>query len=168
MRTLSILPLLPSLSLSFSIPFTFASSSSSSSTSSCKTYPNTPSWPSQSQWSSLNDTLQGRLIKPVPPGGVCHPEQPNYDEATCREIAGESEGGEGPGLWRSYDWHAEDPVSMQYDNWANWTCLPDVDAPCSGQGYPAYVVNASTVEHVQAGVNFGKSITSRRNPTISC
>jgi hypothetical protein len=43
-----------------------------------------------------------------------------------------------------------------WDNFANWTCLPDPNAPCTGKGYPAYVINATTTEHVKAGVDFGK------------
>jgi hypothetical protein len=127
----------------------------SSRTNSCKAYPGTSSWPNVDQWNSLNETLGGQLIKPLTPAGVCHKDQPNYDEARCLELGGEQAGGDGPGLWRSYDWHAEDPVSVEWDNWMNWTCLPSPEAPCTGDGYPAYVVNATTAEHVQAGVNFG-------------
>jgi hypothetical protein len=51
-------------------------------------------------------------------------------------------------------------VSVMGDVWANWTCLPDPDLPCSASGYPSYVVNASTAEHVKAGIDFGKKIES--------
>ena len=117
----------------------------------CKAFPGTKSWPPKQEWEKLNETTKGRLIKPVAPGGICHKGQPNYDadEAACLKLQKEQ--------WPSYDWHADDPVSVMWDNLANYTCLPDPKAPCTLQGYPAYVVNATTVEHVKAGVNFGKS-----------
>jgi hypothetical protein len=43
-----------------------------------------------------------------------------------------------------------------WDNWANFTCFPDPELPCGVGGYPAYVVNATTAEHVKAGVDFGE------------
>lgn len=116
---------------------------------SCKAYPDTPSWPSKHAWNKLNAAVDGRLFKPVPPGGVCHEEQPNYDEEECPAVQQ---------LWTTYDWHTHDPVSIQWDNWANFTCLPDPEKPCSGDGYPAYVVNATSAEHVKATVDFGKPL----------
>lgn len=38
-------------------------------------------WPDPSQWQSLNASLNGRLIRPLPPASVCH--HPNFDEAKC-------------------------------------------------------------------------------------
>jgi hypothetical protein len=114
---------------------------------SCKAFPGTSKWPASSQWDRLNATVSGRLIKPLAPGGVCHPGQPNYNEEECKKL---------PDEWKTYDWHSRDPVSMMFANWANWTCLPDPEAPCSTNGYPAYVVNATTPEDVKAGVDFGE------------
>lgn len=114
---------------------------------SCKAFPGTDSWPSSKTWSKLNETLDGQLIKPLAPGGVCHKGQPNFDEQECPASKKD---------WTSYDWHAENPVSVMWDNWANYTCLPDPKAPCSVKGYPAYVINATTAEHVKAGIDFGE------------
>ncbi|KAG9253779.1 FAD binding domain-containing protein [Emericellopsis atlantica] len=114
---------------------------------SCKAYPGTEAWPTRSEWTALNDTISGRLIQPILPGGVCHEDQPNFDEAECPTRQSE---------WASYDWHSTDPVSVMYDNAANWTCLPDPKDPCTGEGYPAYVINATTTEHVKAGVDFAR------------
>ncbi|CAH0018225.1 unnamed protein product [Clonostachys rhizophaga] len=114
---------------------------------SCKAFPGTNKWPASSQWDRLNATVSGRLIKPLAPGGVCHPGQPNYNEEECKKL---------PDEWKTYDWHSRDPVSMMFANWANWACLPDPAAPCSTSGYPAYVVNATTPEDVKAGVDFAR------------
>lgn len=128
-------------------PGVVQSSTVPSQSQSCKAYPGTDTWPSTAKWNQLNATLSGRLIKPVAPAGVCHKGQPNYNEAACKLL---------PDEWKSYDWHSRDPVSMMFDTWSNWTCLPDPKAPCSTAGYPAYVVNATTVDDVKAGVNFGE------------
>lgn len=120
----------------------------------CKASPGTPSWPRRARWDKLNETVEGRLIKPVAPAGVCHQGQPNYDPLECLSVQEE---------WHTHEWHVRDPVSVMWDNWANWTCEPDPAMPCSTKGYPAYVINATTAEHVKAGIKFGRS--SRPLPT---
>ncbi|KAK7408473.1 hypothetical protein QQX98_009340 [Neonectria punicea] len=43
-----------------------------------------------------------------------------------------------------------------WDQFTNDTCLPKEEFPCSARGYPAYVVNATTPEHVKLGIDFGE------------
>lgn len=114
---------------------------------SCKAYPGTSSWPSAHTWAALNQTLNGRLLQPSPPGAVCHPGQSTYNTGQCSQVAEE---------WKTYDFHAGNPISVMWDKFSNFTCLPDKNTLCSPAGYPAYVVNASTAEHVKIGVDFGK------------
>jgi len=113
----------------------------------CKTYPGSSDWPSHKAWSRLNDTLDGRLFAPVPPGAVCHKGWPSYDKDTCPRVAE---------AWKHYDLHTQNPVSLIYDQYSNWTCLPDKSYPCSGSGYPAYVVNVTKAEDIKIGIDFGK------------
>lgn len=114
----------------------------------CRAVPHTSSWPSESSWDALNKSISGALIKSVPPGGVCHSDQPNYNSDLCPTVQK---------LWNSsWAFHSDDPVSIAENNWANDTCLPYPQYPCSDTGYPVYVVNASKAEHVQAGVNFAR------------
>jgi hypothetical protein len=49
----------------------------------------------------------------------------------------------------------DDPVNSAWNNF-NDTCLPDPQYLCSGIGYPQYVVNATTAEHVKAVVDFAR------------
>lgn len=114
-----------------------------------RAFPGSADWLSDREWSHLNKAVSGRLLKPELPGGVCHEGQPNYDEDEdqCPNIV------EG---CKTMEFHASDPVSVMRDQFANQTCLPDVRCPCSGQGYPAYVANATTAKHVKAAVDFGK------------
>ncbi|CAJ0550202.1 Ff.00g101320.m01.CDS01 [Fusarium sp. VM40] len=114
---------------------------------SCKAYPGTSDWPSHNTWSRFNDTLGGKLLAPTPPGAVCHKDWPTYNKDTCSNVAT---------AWKKYDLHTEDPVSLIYDQFSNWTCLPDADFPCSGSGYPAYVVNVTKPEHIKIGIDFAR------------
>ncbi|KAL7816041.1 hypothetical protein V8C44DRAFT_307463 [Trichoderma aethiopicum] len=120
----------------------------------CKAYPGAPSWPPAHAWASLNRTLNGRLLRPVPPGAVCHPDQPTFNSSQCAAVAAE---------WKTYEFHVESPVSVMWDKFDNFTCLPEEDAPCSTAGYPAYVVNASSAEHVKIGIDFARKHNVRLN-----
>jgi hypothetical protein len=117
------------------------------STSSCKTV---PSDLPASTWSSLNDTLGGALLAPPPPGGVCFPNQPNYNATLCPTVQS--------GWNTSWPFVVDNPIQIAYQNWVNDSCWPFPEAgfTCSGEGYPSYVVNAATVAHVQAGINFAR------------
>lgn len=113
----------------------------------CKSYPGTADWPSAAEWARLGESLGGgRLLRPSPPGAVCHPGQDAYNETACADVEAR---------WNSYELHVDDPVSVVWSNFANDSCLPDPAYLCSGDGYPAYVVNATTPEHVKIGIDFG-------------
>ena len=114
----------------------------------CKAIPGSSGWPSTEEWDRLNTSISGRLINPTPPGAVCHQDQSNYNQLECVETLVN---------WTNDTWHAANPVSVDMNNWSNDSCLPVPAAPCSGQGYPVYVINATSVADVQAGVNFART-----------
>jgi hypothetical protein len=108
----------------------------------CKTLPSSLS---SATWTAFNKTLGGQLIKPVAPAAPCHPEQASYNAATCATIqAG----------WVDFPFHRTDPVSSAWENYNNDTCLLSASYSCSTAGYPAYVINATSAEHVRLGVAF--------------
>ncbi|KAL1962101.1 hypothetical protein VTN77DRAFT_568 [Rasamsonia byssochlamydoides] len=113
----------------------------------CKAVPGSPDWPSPSEWQALNASLSGRLLQPPPPGAVCHPDQPTFNNATCAYVQQE---------WSNTTFHVDNPISTILNNWNNDSCLPYPADPCSGEGYPIYVVNATTAEHVKLGVDFAR------------
>ncbi|KAK1758511.1 hypothetical protein QBC47DRAFT_143717 [Echria macrotheca] len=117
----------------------------------CKAIPGTPAWPSAAAWTHLNESTGGRLLQPSPPGAVCHPGQPTYNASECAAVVAAGGGG-----WATYEFHSADPVSVDWNQWANDTCLPGEAYPCSPRGYPVFVVNASTAAHVQAGLQFAR------------
>jgi hypothetical protein len=111
----------------------------------CKAVPGTADWPSQQAWDRLDAALGRRLVRPPPPGAVCHPGQPTYDLGRCGAVNAS---------WGTYDFHAADPVSVMSGQYSHDSCLPDPAHPCSDAGYPALVVNATTAEHVKLAVDF--------------
>lgn len=54
---------------------------------SCRVLPEDAAWPSSSEWTSLNSTVEGRLIASVPLGAYCHDLPFNiYNETMCAEV----------------------------------------------------------------------------------
>lgn len=113
----------------------------------CKAYPGSPSWPAIDQWNSLNSTLEGGLLKPLPPAAVCHPSEPDFNKAACAYVASQ---------WNNSAFHAGDPISVDSSNWSKDCCLPDPSTPCSDKGYPSYVVKATKADDVAAGIKFAR------------
>jgi len=114
----------------------------------CKASLGSPDWPSASAWTKLNDSISGRLLQPPPPGAVCHLGQPTYNNATCPTVQTE---------WYTAVFHQANPISNYWNNWNNDSCLPITPTgPCSGKGYPVYVVNATCKEDVKKSVDFAR------------
>ncbi|KAF2204088.1 FAD binding domain-containing protein [Delitschia confertaspora ATCC 74209] len=115
----------------------------------CRTKPGDADWPTEAQWSKFNDTLGGVLLRPKPPASVCY-QGPGYDAIKCAMLTR---------LWSSASIHADDPISIS-TQWAEGNhCLPSAgpNSTCTQGGYPVYVVNATTVRHVQMAVNFARN-----------
>lgn len=113
----------------------------------CKATPGSPDWPGDASWAALNQSISGRLLRPAPPGAVCHPGQPTYNAAACLAVqAG----------WLTVEWHTENPISTLSQNVNNNSCLPEPSVPCSGEGYPIFVINATTSDHVKKGIDFAR------------
>lgn len=120
----------------------------------CKAFPDTDSWPTQAEWDSLWSQVDGRLLTPLPPASACHAEWPDYDPAYCRVLRSQ---------WGTSQFHANDPISSLWQNYNNYSCMPEVAAPCTWTGYPIYVVNATETAHVKAAVDFAREKNVRLN-----
>ncbi|TVY64202.1 FAD-linked oxidoreductase patO, partial [Lachnellula suecica] len=121
---------------------------------SCKASLGSSNWPTLSQWTALNASISGRLLKPPPPAAVCHPEQPTYNITECA-IAQQA--------WYTLPLHTENSISSAWNNWNNDSCLPTLPSHCSGEGYPIYVINATCKEDAKAGVDFARKHNIRLN-----
>ncbi|TVY92958.1 putative FAD-linked oxidoreductase [Lachnellula willkommii] len=123
----------------------------------CKATPNDAFWPGFSQWATLNQSLSGRLLHPLPPAAACHSLGPGFNDS-CAEIVA---------AWSSFTFHQDNPVSSAWNNMNNDSCLPDPTAPCSAVGYPVYAVNATSADHVKLAVDFARANNVRLNVKAS-
>lgn len=126
---------------------TVAASPHGGTTNSCKAAPGTPEWPGPAAWAGLNASTGGRLLHVPPPGAVCHPGQPTYNATLCPAVQAS---------WHFYPFHDDNPVSVGGNEFTHDCCLPYANYTCTADGYPVYVVNATTPEHVKLGVDFGE------------
>lgn len=120
------------------------------SSSNCRCRPSDPCWPSQTQWASLNASVNGNLISVQPLAHACH--VPNFDAAACNASMAKQE----DSVWR--DQH---PGAVQWTNWEAWpernqSCsfnLPK-DVPCQNGRVPLFSVVAESARHIQGAVRF--------------
>ncbi|KAH8898411.1 FAD binding domain protein [Thozetella sp. PMI_491] len=130
---------------------------------SCKCLPQDPCWPSASDWSTLNDTLSGRLIQFVPPGSVCYQSQPNFNKGACDALIAN---------YSTWSFNSANPASMGKNGgcdpiYPNGTSIfGDTYAGqtgCSVGSLSPYIVNATEASHVQAALKFAKERNLRLN-----
>ncbi|KAL0568185.1 hypothetical protein V5O48_013807 [Marasmius crinis-equi] len=125
----------------------------------CKITPLDAAWPSEHEWSSLNASIDGVLLKTSPVASSCWPGDPFKSPKTCEEV----EAG-----WNSSDFHAALPESVGAPYFANSSCLPPgipgyfPERGCQVGGYPQYVVNATTEEQIATAMKWA----SQRNIRI--
>ncbi|KAH7397515.1 hypothetical protein BKA64DRAFT_600285 [Cadophora sp. MPI-SDFR-AT-0126] len=115
----------------------------------CKAFPGSLDWPTEEEWNKLNASLDGALLKPLPPASACYP-GPSFDAAQCNFVITP------PGNTRFF----LDAAATTLTQWpAGDTCVAsrDPQGNCTQGGFPTYVVNVTTVKHVQAGVNFARN-----------
>ncbi|KAJ6526499.1 FAD binding domain-containing protein [Mycena vulgaris] len=116
----------------------------------CKVGPWDAAWPTEAEWAAFNTSLDGALIMTVPQGAVCYPNDPHYDEAACAAVVQAT--GHSGGI-------VVDPSNI-VQPWSAGEPCNIIETPignCSLGGFPVYIVNATTVKHVQLGVNFARN-----------
>lgn len=116
----------------------------------CKAFPGDPAWPSEEEWARLNRTLDGALLKPLPPAAVCYRTSPNFDQAACDFLVNNAS---------RTSFYFDDPLTVLTQWPQGNTCLLSRrdTGNCTQGGFPIYVVNATAVKHVQAAVNFARN-----------
>ncbi|KAJ5619478.1 hypothetical protein N7510_003462 [Penicillium lagena] len=65
--------------------------------------------------------------------------------------------------WNTFAFHQDNPVSTAWNNMNNDSCLPNTTAPCSGLGYPVYVVNATSANDIKLAIDFARENNVRLN-----
>ncbi|KAF1842116.1 FAD/FMN-containing isoamyl alcohol oxidase-like protein MreA [Cucurbitaria berberidis CBS 394.84] len=119
----------------------------------CKSYPGYEGWPSYDRWSVFNVSLNGALLKGIPPAAACY-EGEYKDAAKCAIVRRR----QGDALFAKEDplipfgqWQLDNPCPVPSLN----VTPPLVE--CKLISFPAYVVNASTVKDIQLAVNFARN-----------
>lgn len=125
----------------------------------CKVTPHDESWPSDSDWQSLNITINGSLLRTVPAASACW-----YDNSFNSPISCDT----ATNKWTNGTWHSMQPESIDYQIYANNTCLPkdvpgySVERGCSIDAFARYIVNATDVKSVAYAMKWA----SERNVRI--
>lgn len=116
---------------------------------SCKTFPGDSNWPSDSEWSRLNTSIAGALLRPFPPAAVCYLNSPVFDTERCNFLLQNAS---------RTTFYLDDPVTTLTQWPQGNTCLAvrNSTGTCMQGGFPSYVVNATSVKQVQAAVNFAR------------
>lgn len=111
----------------------------------CKVTPHDASWPSNSDWRSLNATINGSLLRTVPAASACWPDSPFVSHIPCDTATNK---------WTNGTWHSQQPESIDYQIYANNTCLPkdasgySTKRGCNIGAFPQYIVNATEAKLV--------------------
>ncbi|KAH6615155.1 hypothetical protein C7974DRAFT_60153 [Boeremia exigua] len=111
----------------------------------CKLTPHDSSWPSADDWASLNTTIGGSLIHSLPAASSCWSGNPYSSSISCETATDK---------WSNGTWHSQQPESIDYQIYANNTCLPKgasgwvAERGCSNDAFPQYIVNATEAVHV--------------------
>ncbi|KAK0634225.1 hypothetical protein B0T14DRAFT_542935 [Immersiella caudata] len=115
----------------------------------CKTFPGDLNWPSGSDWSRLNSSVAGALLRPLPPAAVCYLNSPAFDPARCSFLL------QNAGRTTFY---LDDPITVLTQWPQGNTCLAvrNSTGNCTQGGFPSYVVNATSVKQVEAAVKFAR------------
>ncbi|KAI0503130.1 FAD binding domain-containing protein [Xylaria bambusicola] len=116
----------------------------------CKVYPGTATWPNEAEWTRLNSTLDGALLKPIPAAAACY-SGPFQNTNQCNFLLRNTS---------SSRFYINDPLTVL----AMWpegdTCYASASTAglnCTQGGWPSYVVNVTTVKQIQAAVNFARN-----------
>ncbi|KAI0892379.1 FAD-binding domain-containing protein [Annulohypoxylon nitens] len=115
----------------------------------CKVFPGDEAWPSLEEWALLNRTLGGALLKPKPVAAACY-QGSDFNQAECAFLLNN--------VSSSHYW-LDDPL-VALTQWSQGTTCPLLSDPqgnCTRGGFPEYVMNATTVKHIQAAVNFARN-----------
>ncbi|KAF1932822.1 FAD-binding domain-containing protein [Didymella exigua CBS 183.55] len=114
----------------------------------CHVLPGDAAWPNADAWSTLNNTVNGKLVKTVPIGSPCH--DPNYDETACSALKAQ---------WNNPLTHTSSGHSIMQAYFATQECDPfgDRAKPCTLGNYVAYSVKATEAWDIVAALEFAKA-----------
>ncbi|KAF5981097.1 isoamyl alcohol oxidase [Fusarium coicis] len=117
----------------------------------CKLSPFDATWPIDTEWTALNNSIGGTLIKTRPAASSCYKTNPFDSTLNCNIVEAN---------WTQSNFHANLPESISSALYANNSCLPP-GAPgynktlgCHLGGYPSYVANVTSDEQIALAVKW--------------
>ncbi|KAK1752608.1 6-hydroxy-D-nicotine oxidase [Echria macrotheca] len=122
----------------------------------CKCYFGDQCWPDSRTWNALNTTVDGNLAVYVPPEAACHTffngtlgTISTYDQAKCDTVTAN---------YSSEKWITDQDMLLLWRYWTNSTCLPTTESssPCTLGYYGVYLLKATKIAHIKAGVDFAR------------
>lgn len=126
-------------------------STAASASTKCKSTPNDPTWPSNEEWKSLNQTIRGALIKTAPAPSSCYEGNPFNSSTNCSDVTK---------YWTYAAYHSAWPESVDYSIFTNNSCLPPgADGYTKGRGcsigaLPQYIVNATNEQQIATALRW--------------
>ncbi|KAJ5811086.1 FAD-binding domain-containing protein [Penicillium robsamsonii] len=125
----------------------------------CRYLPGDAGWPTDAEWSNLNSTIGGRLIRGTPLAQRCYGS--DYDPAACAALQED---------WIETATYYDNPVNVMAPYWLNNSCspflgsladayatsnTPSVQAPsCSSGNIAVYAVDVNNAETVAKAFKF--------------
>ncbi|KAL4924134.1 putative isoamyl alcohol oxidase [Aspergillus undulatus] len=125
----------------------------------CKSTPQDATWPSLQEWSALNKSIDGTLLKTIPAASSCYPGNPFASTKNCTDVTNH---------WSYAAYHASWPESIDYSIFTNHSCLPPgVEGYTKARGcnigaLPQYIVNATNEDQIATAMKWA----SERNIRI--
>ncbi|KAH9065996.1 FAD-binding domain-containing protein [Lactarius deliciosus] len=110
----------------------------------CRNQPGDPGYPAAADWSTLNNTISGRLLRVVPSVEACRKlgcTEAQWASGIFRQTI--------PGAMNAYNWEQDYTPPAEL-------CLLN-GTTCAQGDVPLYAVNATTAQHIQAGVRFARA-----------
>ncbi|KAH8985527.1 FAD-binding domain-containing protein [Lactarius akahatsu] len=110
----------------------------------CRNQPGDPGYPAAADWSTLNNTIGGRLLRVVPSVEACRKlgcTEAQWASGIFRQTI--------PGAMNAYNWEQDYTPPAEL-------CLLN-GTTCAQGNVPLYAVNATIAQHIQAGVRFARA-----------
>ncbi|CAF4006127.1 unnamed protein product [Rotaria sp. Silwood1] len=112
---------------------------------------NSTRWPNSSVWQTFNQSIDGRLVSPLPSAAVCHSTPVKFD--ACNTAITN---------WSNSSWRSDQVGAMQSRNWENSLCSVFIwNSSCIQGAVPTLAVNATLPEHVEATVQIASTYNLR-------
>ncbi|KAI1496234.1 FAD binding domain-containing protein [Biscogniauxia marginata] len=122
----------------------------------CRSIPGDSSWPTRSEWDSLNQSVSGKLIATIPIAAPCHATAAVSGQSNLSSLFNEDACEVLRSTWFFPETHlpsASSPMAYQF---TNNSCNPflDPDTSCTLGYHVAYTINATEVSDIQAAIRF--------------